>query len=41
MNTMWIAIARMAAVFDIEGEIGPDGKEIKPAIEFHSAGIAR
>ncbi|KAF9459511.1 hypothetical protein BDZ94DRAFT_1224565 [Collybia nuda] len=36
LNSLWIAIASILAVFDIEKSIGSDGEEVVPVIGFSS-----
>lgn len=38
--SVWIALATLIATMDISNFVGPDGKEIKPEVEF-STGLSR
>jgi hypothetical protein len=39
-STLWVTIASLLAVFDINKAIGEDGKVLEPSYEYHSSVVA-
>jgi hypothetical protein len=39
MNSLWISIASVLAVFDISKAVSPTGKQVEPAVDFAQGSV--